>query len=308
MTWRAAWSQALYGPAGFYRRAVPRDHFRTSVHASPLFAGALLELARELAVDTVVDVGSGDGELLGQLHGMAPDLRLVGVELRARPPALPAGVDWTSEIPDGVDGLLVANELLDDIACDVVERDESGVVRQVEVQPSTGRERLGAELDEDVSAWLDRWWPIQEPGQRAEVGLSREDFWAAASARVRTGWCLAIDYGHLRDNRPRRGSMVSYRDGRLRPLALDGEHDVTAAVAMDALADRVGGSLGSQHQMLRSLGIGATRPPLDLASRDPAAYVRALARVGEAAELTDAAGLGGFHWLLTARRRTDVGA
>ncbi|MHC5909020.1 SAM-dependent methyltransferase, partial [Streptomyces sp. S6] len=39
-------------------------------------------------------------------------------------------------------------------------------------------------------------------------------------------------------------------------------------------------------------------PPLALASTDPAAYVRALAAGGEAAELTARGGLGDFGWLV----------
>ncbi|MET8530074.1 hypothetical protein ABZV06_30495, partial [Micromonospora sp. NPDC005172] len=70
--WRDAMSQALYGPDGFFvTGAGPADHFRTSVHASPAFAAALLRLVAE--VDSalghpprldVVDVGAGRGELL----------------------------------------------------------------------------------------------------------------------------------------------------------------------------------------------------------------------------------------------------
>src|SRR5687767_965239 len=45
--WREAMAAALYGPGGFYhRREGPAGHFRTSVHASPYFATAVLELAR----------------------------------------------------------------------------------------------------------------------------------------------------------------------------------------------------------------------------------------------------------------------
>src|SRR3954452_17961908 len=69
--WRSAWADAHHGPAGFYRRAAPADHFRTSVHASPLFAAAVLELLGRVdaalghpePVD-LVDVGAGRGELL----------------------------------------------------------------------------------------------------------------------------------------------------------------------------------------------------------------------------------------------------
>ena len=42
-TWRAATQDALYGQEGFYARGErPAAHFRTSVHASPRYAGAVL--------------------------------------------------------------------------------------------------------------------------------------------------------------------------------------------------------------------------------------------------------------------------
>jgi hypothetical protein len=54
----------------------------------------------------------------------------------------------------------------------------------------------------------------------------------------------------------------------------------------------------TQRAALRALGITGARPPLALASTDPASYVRALAGAGEAAELTAPGGLGDFAWLV----------
>src|SRR5260370_8199540 len=49
MTWRQAMQAALYGPGGFYARGEPpARHFRTSVHVSPGYAGAVLELLRQV--------------------------------------------------------------------------------------------------------------------------------------------------------------------------------------------------------------------------------------------------------------------
>jgi hypothetical protein len=53
-----------------------------------------------------------------------------------------------------------------------------------------------------------------------------------------------------------------------------------------------------QREVLRGLGVSGERPSLALASTDPAAYVRALASAGEAAELTARGGLGDFGWLM----------
>ena len=75
MRWRDAMDRALYGPGGFFvAGAGPAGHFRTSVHASPAFARALLRvvehvdaaLGRPSRLD-VVDVGAGRGELLRAL-------------------------------------------------------------------------------------------------------------------------------------------------------------------------------------------------------------------------------------------------
>ncbi|MCI4063111.1 SAM-dependent methyltransferase [Micromonospora sp. R77] len=71
--------RALYGPDGFFvSGAGPAAHFRTSVHASPVFAAALFRLLSRVdaALDhparlDVVDVGAGRGELLRALLAAA---------------------------------------------------------------------------------------------------------------------------------------------------------------------------------------------------------------------------------------------
>ena len=88
---REAWSRALYGPDGFYLSERPADHFRTSSHASAVFAEAVARLAGIRGVGSVVELGAGAGELLTALDGLAPDLNLLGVDLRMRPEALPPG-------------------------------------------------------------------------------------------------------------------------------------------------------------------------------------------------------------------------
>ncbi|MGY0006545.1 SAM-dependent methyltransferase, partial [Micromonospora sp. I033] len=75
LRWRDAMSTALYGPDGFFVSGPgPAAHFRTSVHASPVFASCLLRLLTSLdaalghpARLDVVDVGAGRGELLRSL-------------------------------------------------------------------------------------------------------------------------------------------------------------------------------------------------------------------------------------------------
>ncbi|MEU9744596.1 SAM-dependent methyltransferase [Streptomyces niveus] len=307
---------ALYGPEGFYRRPEgPAGHFRTSVHASPLFASAVagLLVATAEALDTdeiaLVDVGAGRGELLTGVLAAVPDglaVRPYAVERAARPPGLDPRVEWTDRPPPGARGLLFANEWLDNVPVDVAETGPDGTVRYVLVGPD-GTERPGAPVDGPDADWLARWWPLTEPGTRAEIGRARDEAWAAAVATLDRGLAVAVDYAHVRGERPPFGTLTGFRDGReVRPVP-DGGCDITAHVALDACAaagDVPDGTAGAgsfvlkQREALHRLGVSGERPPLTLAVNDPASYVRALAAAGEAAELTARGGLGDFGWLL----------
>lgn len=304
--WKAAWDDALYGAAGFFRRESPAAHFRTSVHASPLFAQALVRLVREAGLDTLVDIGAGRGELLRTVHEVDPGLDLLAVEVAARPDDLPDAIAWTTALPESVEGVVVANEWLDNIPCHVVEMAPDGVARMVHVDARTGTESLGYPLTHgsvppSLAAWVEQWWPLDaaEPGTRAEIGSSRDTAWADVVRRVTRGLAIAIDYGHVREARPPFGSLRSYRDGGEVDVVPDGSRDVTAPVAVDALAARVGGTVLSQREALSRLGVAGTRPDLDLATSDPAGYVRALSSATEAGELTAAGGLGDFRWVVS---------
>jgi SAM-dependent MidA family methyltransferase len=295
--WRDAWHDALYGPSGFFLHSRPSDHFRTSVTSSDVFAEAVARLARKAGLDAVVDMGAGGGELLARLHRIDPSLRLTGVDLTVRPD-IAGDITWTDELPTEIEGLLVAHEWLDNLPCDVVELDEAGVTRLVEVDPDSGVQRLGDPVE---SAWIDRWWPLTEPGTRAEIGEPRDDAWADAVARVH-GIALAVDYGHTAATRPPFGSLTSFAEGREVEVVPDGTRDVTAHVAVDAVAARTGATVERQRDALGALGVDGTRPSLDLATSDPQAYVAALARASESAELRARGGWGDFWWLTTDTR------
>lgn len=328
--WRAAAQEALYGPRGFYRGPEgPAGHFRTSVHASPLFAGAVARmlcrvdeaLGRPATLD-FVDMAAGRGELVtGVLAALPADVaaraRGYAVELADRPPGLDHRIEWLPEPPRGVTGLLFANEWLDNVPLEVAEVDPEGVPRVVLVRRD-GTERLGEPVTGADAEWLARWWPLApDEGLRAEIGRPRDEAWAAAVASVERGLAVAVDYAHTRDARPPFGTLTGFREGRETAPVPDGSCDVTAHVALDACAragmEAVAGAgmaecaparglpnarLIAQRAALRALGVAGARPPLALATTQPAAYVRALASAGEAAELTAPGGLGDFGWLL----------
>ncbi|GAA2630877.1 SAM-dependent methyltransferase [Dactylosporangium fulvum] len=300
-------ASALYGPEGFFVRpgAAPAAHFRTSALASPLFAGAIATLLCRLdaALDRpdpldLVDVGAGRGELLQGVLAALPAqvarrVAPVGVEMAPRPADLPPAIAWAASPPGGVNGLLIATEWLDNVPVDIVEVDPSGRPRYLLDTLATS----GEPLDPADAAWLERWWPLDDapPGARAEIGGPRDAAWASAVAGVERGLALAVDYGHVRAGRPLFGTLTGFREGREVEPVPDGSCDLTVAVALDSLEHHM---VLDQRTALRLLGVDGGRPPLALASSDPVAYVRALARAGAAAELTDPAGLGGHSWVL----------
>ncbi|WP_443077223.1 SAM-dependent methyltransferase [Streptomyces sp. SP18CS02] len=347
--WREATEAALYGPGGFYLRPEgPAGHFRTSVHASALFATAVARLLTRVAGDlgtdevALVDMGAGRGELLTGVLAAVPDglaVRAYAVERAPRPAGLDPRVEWVARPPSGARGLLFANEWLDNVPLDVAEADGTGTPRYVEVA-ADGTERLGAPVTGADAAWLARWWPLREPGERAEIGRPRDEAWAGAVGTLTAGLAVAVDYAHAAGERPPFGTLTGFRGGQeCRPVP-DGSCDLTSHVALDACAEAgavaasgtpprpaggparpappgptpppagparpasgaarapAGTELVRQREALRRLGVSGERPPLALASRDPAGYVRALAAAGEAAELTARGGLGDFTWLL----------
>jgi SAM-dependent MidA family methyltransferase len=343
LPWRAAMQAALYGPEGFYTRPGPPrgggGHFRTSAHASPQFANAMLRLvvATDEALDRpnpldVVDIGAGGGHLLRRLHDLAPAylrprLRLEAVELAPAPPDLPDPITWSPDLPmsRSVVGVVLATEWLDNIPLDIATAGDDGTLRYALVDPLTGEESAGDPLTGADLAWARNWWPgpgwqssdaavpspeaawpdaIWPAGFRVELGSTRDTAWGAAVNTVAHGIAVTVDYGHVRVTRPVGGSLTGFYAGRSAATIPDGSADITAHVAVDATlaaGEEVAGQPGlllTQREALARLGVDGSRPPLDLAHRDPQAYIRGLSGASQAMELTDPSGLGGHYWIV----------
>ncbi|GAB2590030.1 SAM-dependent methyltransferase [Microlunatus antarcticus] len=302
-SWRAAWTEAAYGPDGFWSTQRPGGHFSTGVGVGPLVAEAVAGVVPK-GGRVVVDVGAGDGHLLSHLVHRLPDVALVGVDRRARPPGLDPRVAWVEDHHDvdtgrwvvGPDGwtegaapLLVAHEWLDDLPVAVVERSADDW-REVEVDDD-GHERVGPAPAADDRAWLARWWP---EGRRAEVGRARDVAWAALvrSAVRRGGRALAVDYGHEAGSRPADGTFLAYGAGRQRAAVPDGRVNLTAGVAVDALG-AAGEATGAATLLLRPQAKVLTAVP-----DAPADALGALVRRSERAALTALDRWGDLWWLL----------
>jgi SAM-dependent MidA family methyltransferase len=310
---------ALYGEDGYYTgrdergSAGRRGDFLTSPEVGPLFGAVLArflddEWERIGRPDPflVVDAGAGPGTLarsvLAATLRCRPALRYVAVERSDRQRRRhPSGVESRPELPNGpFDGVVIANELLDNLPFRLVVHDDGWREAYVAEDGAGGfAEVLSAPLHlvPDVL-------PPRAPlGARAPLVEGAAGWVADASERLRRGAVVAFDYV-----RPTTAELIALDHRRwLRTyrghepgahyLRHPGCQDITTDLPADQLppADAV----RSQAQFLERWGIG------ELVDEGVAAWAAAAhrpdlraitmrSRVREAEALTDAAGLGGF--------------
>lgn len=313
--------RALYhAERGFYAargQAGRRGDFLTSPEVGPLF-GAVVARAldawwRGLGEPdpfTVIEAGAGPGTLARTVALAAPEcgpaLRYVTVERSAAQRRLhPDGVAALAELPDGpVTGVVLANELLDNLPFRLLERTADG---WSEVWVDHGTEVLApldaAEVPPAVVG-LDR----AAPGTRVPVQERAAAWLRDALALVERGRVVAIDYADTTASlaaRPQGEWLRTYR-GHERggdPLDAPGTQDITVEVAVDQLATvRPPDADRTQAEFLRAHGIDdlveeGRRLWTERAHLGDLAAIRARSRVTEAEALTDPAGLGGFRVL-----------
>lgn len=298
-TWSRAWREAS---RDFWGHEEPSTHFTTS--AGPLVAERIADLVREVGDRlghppdlTIIDIGCGEGRLLSLVRERCGELaeraRWIGIDVR---PLRAQGIEAViAEVPADladvpVRGVVMAHEWLDEIPCDVVERDGAGVDRIVLVDRE-GTETLGPAIDDDQAcaelgvdarearSWLEQWWPLRETGDRAEVGASRDHAWAWMCGLVGAGTALATDYGHL--GATRGSTLTGYRAGRLARPAPDGSINLTAHVALDACVAAVPGTaLTYQRHELPAVTIGNSPTAADVELHFASLRLRDPARLG----------------------------
>jgi SAM-dependent MidA family methyltransferase len=313
---------ALYGAHGFYvtGRAGRRGDFLTSPEVGPLFGAVFArlldaEFERLGRPDpfTVVDAGAGPGTLartvLAARPACAPALRYVAVEVSAAQRRdHPADVESRSDLPpEPIDGVVFANELLDNLPFRLAVFD--GAWREAYVAEGadgTFVEILAAPIDPVPSVL-----PPRPPhGARAPLQDDAVDWLIAARAIVRSGRVVVIDYARQTTTAL---AMSSWRDwlrtyrGHTRGghyLAAPGERDITADVALDQLPGP--DAVTAQARFLEHWGID------ELVEEGRAAWAGAAAapdlraltmrsRAREAEALLDPAGLGAFtvaEWII----------
>ncbi len=328
---------ALYDPdAGFYMtggRAGRRGDFLTAPEVGPLF-GAVLGRAVDLwwreagrpDVFPVFDVGAGPGTLArtilrseceavrsGALRWWAVDIspaqrgRHPEHELVGSTATLAEAVSGASRGGDAVPGgVVLANELLDNLAFDVVERTESGwTMVMVTVEPGgDGFATTTGPLDSSSADVLARLAPNSAPGQRLPWQTRARGWLATALAAVPNGRVVVFDYAaSTQELLAREGGWLRTHAGHTGDhdwLDRPGDVDITVDVDLDQLQfDYRAHSIQSQADFLRTHGIDqlvdeGRQVWSERAHIGDLVALTARSRVAEQEALCDPAGMGSF--------------
>ncbi|HET7524993.1 MAG TPA: SAM-dependent methyltransferase [Burkholderiaceae bacterium] len=264
---------ALYAPGlGYYARAKrpfgrwpgSGSDFVTAPELSPLFSQALAvqlrQALRAADTDVLLEFGAGSGALAeGLLDALADAVaryQIVEVSAalretqRQRLHRFGDRVQWLSAVPEGIDAVVIGNEVLDAMPVQLLAFDGQ---RWHERGVALGPQR---EL-----VWRDRASRLRPPveaafvsGSVTELHLQAQAFVASLAGWLHRGAAFFIDYGFpaAEYHHPQRtgGTLMCHRAHRAdsEPLHDPGEKDITAHVDFTAIA------LAAQEAGLQVLG------------------------------------------------------
>jgi SAM-dependent MidA family methyltransferase len=320
---------ALYDPTdGFYMsggRAGRGGDFLTAPEVGLLFGAVIAR-----AIDgwwkesgspdpfVVVDMGAGPGTLARSVLAAEPAalragaLRWAAVDLSSTQRALHPEADVVTSLdrPPTLAGpaVVLANELLDNLPFDVVERTVNGW-REVLIG-LRGRDEFETTPGEEIEPWSTSFDP--PVGTRIPVEARARRFIADMHDLVPEGRLVVLDYGAHTETLARRPDMGWLRvhrrhDDRSSWLTDPGTRDITVDVALDQIsADHPASRVVTQAEFLRHHGIeelveDGRRLWRERAHVGDLDALKARSRVAEAEALTDPAGMGAFfvaEWII----------
>ena len=288
---------ALYTPGlGYYSGGAKKfgidGDFVTASEISPLFSQTIASQACQVlsALKTqnkqadMLELGAGTGrfakDLLLELDKLEQlPTRYMILELSAHlrevqqamlknalPPALMERVVWLDSLPESVEGLIFANEVLDALPVHIIKKTADGLAEMGVVKQDEGlawqEKPASAALLKDVIAEID----LSE-GYISEVCLTASGLVASLANILSSGMLLMIDYGFSRAEyyHPQRnqGTLMCHYRHRAHgdPLVYLGLQDITAHVDFTRIAE-AGVTNGleligfvSQAQFLMNAGI-----------------------------------------------------
>lgn len=260
--------EALYAPGlGYYaagsRKFGADGDFVTAPELTPLFAQTLARQLAELLPQTagnIMEFGAGTGRLAADLLlaldalgcapaqyfivDLSPDLIERQRDTLARlAPALLPRVQWLAALPETFDGIMLGNEVLDAMPCELVVRRQDGRLQQRGVTIRDGTFCFDdRDFDDATLAALAAELVPDIPGYVTEISLANRAFIHTLAGGLQRGAILMIDYGHNAGEyyHPERsmGTLLGhYRHHTLQdPFYLPGLMDLTTHVDFSAVA------------------------------------------------------------------------
>lgn len=271
---------------------------------------------------TVIECGAGPGTLAVSVRAARPEctgaLTWVMVErsepqrrLHAERLDLGRSADGprfssVPSLPPGpIEGVVFANELLDNLAFRLLERTSDGW-SEVWVEEHEGPPtEVLRPLDPQALLWADRWADVVPVGARIPYQQAAIEWVQDVLCRLERGRLVLVDYADdtaSLASRPWEQWVRTYRGhGRGgHPLESPGSQDITCEVAWDQLPRPT--TVKTQAEALAQLGIDqlvedGRRLWQEKAHAPDVAALTALSRVREAEALVDPAGMGAFKVL-----------
>ena len=224
----------LYDPdGGFFAtgplRSVKSGDFLTSPEVSPMFGEMLavfVEQERERLGKpsgfAVVEVGAGSGSLIGPLLGSLT-MRTPAWVVEASPAARAALADVVGppfvlssmgELPAPIIGVIIANELLDNLPTALAVRAGAGWEERWVGATEGDLILVERPARSAIAAWCDRHAGNVPDGGMVEVQIAAGQWIGTALSALSSGALVAIDYGGTAEElEPRRtlGTLRTYR-------------------------------------------------------------------------------------------------
>jgi SAM-dependent MidA family methyltransferase len=330
-------SLALYHPRHGYYTSGPersgwRGHYLTSPELDPGYGELWRHGFRQLwdacgrpTSFEIVEVGPGEGAFAAAVLGPDDDgfdpgltYRLVerspALEERQRAIVRDARAVWSpsvTELPAIANGVVFANEVLDNLPVHLVEARGGRVLEVcVDAQGDHLVQMLREPSNPELTSWLDRTEVSLRDGHRYEVPLAAESFLRRVGAAVDHGALVLVDYGADAVELATRpsGSLLCYSDRGVDddPLDRPGHKDITSHVnwtavraALVAAGMEVFGPI-PQRRVMSQLGARSLDDDLKqqhedaLRSQRGAEAVAVLSRRQALGALLDPSGLGGL--------------
>lgn len=259
-------NMALYAPKyGYYSGRLEKigvnGDFTTSPQLTDLFGKSIANQAKQILPQTagnLYEFGAGTGKLAIDILNSLPenicnkyyiielskDLQERQKEyIKTHAPQHLHKIEHLYSLPETFDGMILGNEILDAMPCEIVEKRDNTIYRFGVKNTPQGfdwtEEKANGLLLEQALHKL----PDSNDTYRTEINLYAQAFVKTIAERLRRGGILWIDYGFDANEyyHPQRsmGTLIGhYRQHTINnPFMFTGQMDLTAHVDFSAIAD-----------------------------------------------------------------------